>query len=125
MRKGLCQPRLRISLPQPSPAFLHLDENDRLPDQISERSPLPIALLDPLLQRRPGLFQPGLPESLAETVQEHLGLPLLIPLDVRPDPSDEIRKPLRSLGFHSPLSPVEGRPNHIRRDQLMRVRQRG
>src|SRR5208337_3842563 len=82
------------------PAFLHLNENDRLPDQISERGPLPVALLDPLFQRRAGLFQPGMPESLEEPVQEDLGLPLLIPLDVRPNPRDEIRKPLRSLGFH-------------------------
>ena len=39
-------------------------------------------------------------ERLEEPVQEDLGLPLFIALDVRPDPRDEIRKPLRSLGFH-------------------------
>ena len=39
----------------------------------------------PLFQRRAGLFQPGMPESLREPVQEDLGLQLLIPFDVRPD----------------------------------------
>ena len=77
---------LAVMAGQVLPAFLHLDENDRLPDQIGEPGPLPIALLDPLLQRCSGFFQPRMAESLEEPVQEDLGLPLLIPFDVRPNP---------------------------------------
>jgi hypothetical protein len=39
-------------------------------------------------------------KRLAESVQVNLGLSLLVPADVRSDPSDEISRPLRSLGFH-------------------------
>ncbi len=66
-----------------------------------------VRLLDPLFQLRAGLFQPGMPESLEEPVQEDLGLLLLVPLDVRPDPRDKPRQPLRSLGFlFRPLPPT-------------------
>ncbi len=42
---------------------------------------------------------PCVPESLEEPVQENLGLPLFVPLDVRPNPRDKTRQPLPSLGF--------------------------
>ncbi len=93
---------LAIMAGQIFPSLFHLDKNDGLPDQIRKRDTLPIRLLDPLFQRRASLFQPGMPESLEEPVQEDLGLPLLVPLDVRPNPRDEIRKPPRSVSIFVP-----------------------
>ena len=51
-----------------------------------------------------------MPETLKQPVQEDLGFPLLVPLDVRHDPRHKVGKPLGSLGLLPILTRPEGGP---------------
>ncbi len=67
-------------------AFLHFDEDDRLPDQIGKGGPARGVFFDAHFQRGARFFEPLLPECNKEPVQEDLGFPLFITSDVFGDP---------------------------------------
>jgi hypothetical protein len=81
------------------PPLLHLDENNGIPDQISEGRPLPVAFLDAHLESRAGLGNPLVTKPPKEAIKEDLSLRLLVPSDVRANPRNKFRQPPRSLGF--------------------------
>ncbi len=92
--------RLAVMAPQVLAAAFHLDQHDRLPDQIGEGGAAGVGLLDPLLADGPRLFDTLEPERLKEAVEEDLGLALLVAGDVLLDPGGEVGELLFACFVH-------------------------
>ena len=69
-------------------ALLHLDQDDRLPDQIRKGGPAAI-LLDALLAVGAGFLEAGMAAGAEQVVEEDGGLALFVALDMSGAPVNE------------------------------------
>lgn len=81
-------------------AFLHLDERAGLPDAVGERRTSIAARLHAFFEYCAGLKNAVVTERTEEVVKEDLCLALLVALDMRADPLDELGKLLTAKFFH-------------------------
>jgi hypothetical protein len=80
-------------------ALLHLHQHARFPDKVRKRRSASAPRLDALLKDRARLEHALMPKCLEEPIQENLCLSLLIAVDVRRPPRDELLHALPSLSY--------------------------